>query len=49
MSHDKVHTVSQARDVDLAEVQGGRHCNVERALGNVISTVGHSNSQRTLT
>lgn len=44
----EVRTVSQAADVDLAEVQRGRHGNAEGALGNVISTVGHSNSQRAL-
>lgn len=44
----QVHTVSQAGHVDLAEVQCGRHADAERALGNVISTVGHSNSQWTL-
>lgn len=44
----KVRTVSQACNVDLAEVQGWCHSNVEGALGNVISTVGHSNSQGTL-
>lgn len=44
----KVRTVSQACDVDLAEVHCRCHSDVEGALGNVISTVGHSNSQRTL-
>lgn len=44
----KVRTVSQACDVDLAEVQCGCHGNIEGALGNVISTVSHSNSQWTL-
>lgn len=44
----KVRTASQACDVDLAEVQCGRHSNIERTLGNIIATIGHSNSQRTL-
>ncbi len=44
----KVRTVSKACDVDLAEVHCGCHSNVEGALGNVISTVRHSNSKRTL-
>lgn len=44
----KVHTVSQACDADLAQVQCGCHTNIEGTLGNVISTVGHSNSKRAL-
>lgn len=41
-------TVSQACDADLAQVQCGCHTNIEGTLGNVISTVGHSNSKRAL-
>lgn len=43
-----VRTVSQACDVDLAEIHCGCHSNIKGALGNVISTIGHSNSKRTL-
>ena len=43
-----VRTVSQACDVDLVEIHCGCHRNIKGALGNVISTVGHSNSKRTL-
>lgn len=38
----EVHTVSQACHLDLAKVQCGCHDDTERALGNVISTVGHA-------
>lgn len=38
----EVHTVSQACHLDLAKVQHGCHAATERALGNVISTVGHA-------
>lgn len=49
MSDDReVHTVSQASNVDLAKVQCGCHSNIEGTLRNVISTIGDSNSQRTL-
>ena len=48
MSNKEVRTVPQAGDVDLAEVQCGGHSHVEGALGNVISAIGHGDSQRTL-
>lgn len=41
-------TVSQACDADLAQVYCGRHGDTEWAFGNVIPTVGHSNTKRTL-
>lgn len=44
----EVRTVSQACDADLAQVDGRCHSNIEGALGDVISTIGHGNSKRTL-
>lgn len=44
----EVRTISQARHADLAQVHCWCHSNIEGALGDVISTVGHSKSKRTL-